>query len=299
LAISDTSVAFADLACAQLAPEFGDLTGNRLRAAAAIRDAAEAGAVLIVLPELCTTGYAFSGRDEAREYSEPADGPSVREWRQLASEQQITIVAGFCERDDDGAPRNSAAVIDTDGTCAIYRKTHLWDREQTTFIAGHEPPPVLDTAAGRIGIAICYDAFFPEVMRGLALAGADLIAVPMNSPVASPAPPPNAAPTSEIVLALAAANVNPVYVVQADRSGEERGITWAQASAICDPDGLLVAGPIAGTGLLHARCDLRRARDKTLGVANHVLADRRTELYDRAAACARTADAPPTKEMVD
>jgi predicted amidohydrolase len=299
LAISDTSPEFVDLACAQLAPEFGDLAGNRRRAATAIRDAAAAGADLIVLPELCTTGYAFTGRDEALEYSEPADGPSIREWRALARELPITIVAGFCERDDDGEPRNSAAVIDPDGVCAIYRKTHLWDREQTTFIAGHEPPPVLDTAAGRIGIAVCYDAFFPEVMRGLALAGADVIAVPMNSPVATPPPPPNAAPTSEIVLALAAATVNRVYVVQADRSGPERGITWSQASAICDPDGALIAGPISGVGLLRATCDLRRARDKTLGAANHVLADRRTELYDPAAACARTADATPTKEMVN
>jgi predicted amidohydrolase len=285
------------LACAQLAPRFGDLSGNRQRAAAAIR--AAAGADLIVLPELCTTGYAFTGRDEALEYSEPDDGPSVSEWRELASELRITIVAGFCERGRDGAPRNSAALVDAEGACTIYRKTHLWDREQTTFIAGNAPSPVLATAAGRVGVAICYDAFFPEVMRGLALAGADVIAVPMNSPVSTPPPPTHAAPTSEIVLALAAATVNRVYVVQADRSGPERGITWAQASAICDPDGLLVAGTIAGTGLLQARCDLGRARDKTLGAANDVLADRRTELYDQPVTGGRIADVTPTKEMVN
>jgi predicted amidohydrolase len=287
------------LACAQLAPRFGDLLGNRQRAAAAICEAAQAGADLIVLPELCTTGYAFADRDEALSYSEPADGPSVEHWRELAGRHGITIVAGFCERDVDGAPRNSAAVADADGACTIYRKTHLWDREQTTFVAGLQAPPVLDTAAGRIGVAICYDAFFPEVMRRLALAGADVIAVPMNSPVPTPAPPAHAAPTSEIVLALAAATVNRVYVVQADRSGPERGITWSQASAICDPDGVLVAGPISGAGLLQARCDLSRARDKTLGAANDVLADRRIELYDQPAARRRTADATPTKEMVN
>ena len=298
MAIGHSSSATVGLACAQLAPEFGDLTGNRRRAAAAIRAAAAAGADLIVLPELCTTGYAFTGRDEALVYSESADGPSVSEWHELANELRVTIVAGFCECGDDGAPHNSAAVIDQDGTRTIYRKTHLWDREQTTFVAGLEAPPVLDTEAGRVGVAICYDAFFPEVMRALALAGADVIAVPMNSPVATPAPPPNAAPTSEIVLALAAATVNRVYVVQADRTGPERGITWSQASAICDPDGLLVAGPIAGEGLLHARCDLGRARDKTLGARNHVLADRRTELYDQPAR-RRAADVPPTKEMVN
>jgi predicted amidohydrolase len=299
LAIDDTPPAVVGLACAQLAPEFGDLAGNRRRAAAAIRDAAAAGADLVVLPELCTTGYAFTGREEALEYSESPDGPSVSQWRALASELRITVVAGFCERDRDGAPRNSAAVVEADGTCTIYRKAHLWDREQTTFVAGLQAPPVLDTAAGRVGVAICYDAFFPEVMRGLALAGADVIAVPMNSPVASPPPPPNAAPTTEIVLALAAATVNRVFVVQADRTGPERGITWSQASAICDPDGLLVAGPIAGAGLLQARCDLGRARDKTLGPRNHVLADRRTELYDPPLACRRPADVTPTKEMVN
>jgi predicted amidohydrolase len=298
LAIDVTSPAGVGLACAQLAPEFGDLTGNRRRAAAAVRDAAAAGADLIVLPELCTTGYAFADRTEALRYSEPADGPSVSEWRELGRRHQITIVAGFCERDDDGAPRNSAAFIDANGACTIYRKAHLWDREQTTFIAGHEPPPVLDTRAGRIGVAICYDAFFPEVMRGLALAGADVIAVPMNSPVATPPPPSTAALTSEIVLALAAATVNRVYVVQADRSGPERGITWSQASAICDPDGGLLAGPIAGPGLLQARCDLGRARNKTLGARNDVLADRRTELYDQRAA-RRPADVTPTKERVN
>ena len=299
MAIGETSPAIVGLACAQLAPEFGDLTGNRRRAAAAIRDAAAAGSDLVVLPELCTSGYAFADRAEALRYSEAADGPSVSEWRELARRHRITIVAGFCERDPDGAPRNSAAVVESNGACTIYRKTHLWDREQTTFIAGREPPPVLDTAAGRIGVAICYDAFFPEVMRGLALAGADVITVPMNSPVATPPPPPSAAPTSEIVLALAAATVNRVYVVQADRCGPERGISWSQASAICDPDGLLVAGPITGAGLLQARGDLRRARDKTLGASNDVLTDRRTALYEQAAARTRTAEVTPTKEMVN
>jgi 5-aminopentanamidase len=299
LAIGDTSPAIVGLACVQLAPEFGDLTGNRGRAAAAIRDAARAGADLIVLPELCTTGYAFADRAEALQYSEPADGPSIREWRALASEHGAVIVAGFCERDPDGAPRNSAAVVQPDGACTIYRKTHLWDREQTTFVAGLEPPPVVDTAAGRIGLAICYDAFFPEVMRALAVAGAELIAVPMNSPAPIPAPPPSAVLASEIVLALAAATVNRVYVAQADRSGPERGIEWSQASAICDPDGGLVAGPVSGVGLLRATCDMRRPRDKVLGMRNHVLADRRAELYGAAAAGARTPDSQPTNEMVN
>ena len=260
----------------QLAPVFGDVSRNRALAADAIRAAAADRAELVVLPELCTTGYAFQDESQARELGEPADGCTVSEWRELSAELGIAIVAGFCELGEDGAPRNSAALVTSDGRARVYRKTHLWDREQLIFKAGTGCPPVLDTGSFRLGIAICYDAFFPEVMRGLALAGADVIAVPMNSPVTGPAtePLPN-----EIVLALAAASVNRVFVVQADRAGAERGIEWAQASVICDPSGHLLAGPVRGAAMLRATCDLAAARDKSLGVRNDVLADRRPELY--------------------
>ena len=252
------------------------MDGNRARAADAVASAARAGADLVVLPELCTTGYAFADESEARELGEPADGPTLAQWRALATGHRVVIVGGFCEIDAEGATRNSALVVDRDGSSRVYRKTHLWDREQLMFVAGTEPPPVIDTSAGRVGIAICYDAFFPEVMRGLALAGAEVIAVPMNSPIVGPPTEPLAV---EVVLALAAAHVNRVFVAQADRAGAERGIRWANASVICDPDGLLLAGPVAGPALLAATCDLERARDKALGPRNDVLADRRPQLY--------------------
>ncbi len=276
MAITESSSGGIQIACAQLAPVFGDVEGNRARAAEAVEEAARAGADLVVLPELCTTGYAFTDESEACELGEPANGPTLEQWRALAAAHRVVIVGGFCELDPEGAPRNSALLVDRDGTSRVYRKTHLWDREQLVFVAGTEPPPVITTTAGRIGIAICYDAFFPEVMRGLALAGADVIALPMNSPLMGPPTEPLAA---EVVLALASAQVNRVFVAQADRGGAERGIRWANASAICDPDGRLVAGPVQGTALLCAACDLERARDKALGPRNHVLADRRPRLY--------------------
>jgi predicted amidohydrolase len=264
------------VACAQLAPIFGDVDGNRARAAEAVESAALAGADLVVLPELCTTGYAFADESEACELGEPADGPTLAEWRALAADHRLVIVGGFCEVDAEGAPRNSALIVDQDSSSNLYRKSHLWDREQLIFVAGNEPPPVITTSAGRVGVAICYDAFFPEIMRGLALAGADVIAVPMNSPVIDP---PTQPLPLEVVLALAAAQVNRVYVAQADRDGPERGIRWANASAICDPDGRLLAGPVTGPALLQAACDLERARDKALGARNDVFADRRPQLY--------------------
>lgn len=276
MAITESSSGGIHIACAQLAPVFGDVDGNRARASEAVENAARAGADLVVLPELCTTGYAFADESEACELGESADGPTLEQWRALAADNRVVIVGGFCELDADGAPRNSALLVDQDGSSRVYRKTHLWDREQLIFVAGTEPPPVIHTSAGRVGIAICYDTFFPEVMRALALAGADVIAVPMNSPVTGA---PTEPLTAEVVLALAAAQVNRVYVAQADRAGPERGIRWANASVICDPDGRLLAGPVEGPALLSAGCDLERARDKALGARNDVLADRRPHLY--------------------
>jgi predicted amidohydrolase len=278
------------VACAQLAPVLGDVDRNRARAAAAIEHAAARGARLVVLPELCISGYAFADRVEARRLAEPADGPTAQAWSELARRHELVIVGGICELDDEGAVRNSAVLIDASGLLAVYRKTHLWDREQLIFAAGEEPPRVLDTEAGRVGIAICYDAFFPEVMRGLALEGADVIAVPTNSPLLAP---PTQPLSVEVVLAIASAHVNSVFVAQADRSGHERGIDWAQASAIVDPGGTLLAGPVDGASVLVAECDLASARDKALGARNDVLADRRPELYLEA-----FRSTPTTKETV-
>jgi predicted amidohydrolase len=276
LAITESSSAQIQIACAQLAPVFGDVDINRARASEAIESAARTGADLVVLPELCTTGYAFADESEACELGERADGPTLEQWRALAMAHRLVIVGGFCELDAEGVPRNSALLVDRDGSSRVYRKAHLWDREQLIFVAGTEPPPVLQTSAGRVGIAICYDAFFPEVMRALALAGAEVIAVPMNSPITGPTTGPLAV---EVVLAMASAHVNRVYVAQADRAGPERGIRWANASVICDPDGGLLAGPVEGAALLCAQCDLGRARDKALGARNDVFADRRPHLY--------------------
>jgi predicted amidohydrolase len=268
------------IACCQLAPRFGDLDGNRAAAAAAIGRAAAEGARLVVLPELCITGYAFADADEARTLSEPADGRTVEAWSELAARHDLVVVGGFCERAADGTLRNSAAVVDPDGIRAVYRKTHLWAREKLIFTAGDDPPPVVDTVAGRIGVAVCYDVVFGELVRGLALAGADVVAVPMNSPVLAPARGPLA---MEVVVAMAAAHVNRVFVAQSDRVGDERGVAWVGASVLVDASGELLAGPLEGEGTLVAEVDLARARDKSWGEHNDVLGDRRPEIYDAAA----------------
>jgi len=279
----------------------GRLDANRARAAGAIEDAAARGAQLIVLPELCVSGYAFADRAEARAHAERLDGATAERWCDLAAGSNLTIAGGICELGERGALHNTALVIDASGLRAAYRKAHLWDREGEIFEAGELPAPVVDTAHGRLGLAICYDSFFPEAMRSLALAGADVIAVPMNSPLAGPRHEPH---QIEVTLAAAAAAVNRVFVVQADRCGAERGIEWAQASVIVDPDGRLLAPPVDGVATLVAELALERARDKALGPRNDVLADRRPELYRRElhrrepAAAIAPADHRTTKETV-
>ena len=268
------------IACAQVAPVVGDVEGNRRLARAAIREAIEAGARIVLVPELVTSGYVFESAEEARELAQDAAGPALTDWAEETARGEAVVIGGFAERDDDGAVYNSAAVIGPEGLLAVYRKTHLWDREKLWFTPGAEPAAVLETPLGRIGVAVCYDLYFPEVTRRLALAGADVIVVPANLPLF---PRPRGERPVEVALAQATAHVNKVWVAVCDRAGQEpeRGVHWTGASCIIDPDGWLAAGPVDGygQGILYADCDLNRARNKAWGERNDVIDDLRPELY--------------------
>ena len=262
----------------QLAPRVGDLEWNRNHMKSAIRQVAALDTQIVLMPELVSSGYVFDTVEEARSCGEPADGPSVSMLAVGAAHYGIVIVGGFAELGDDGQLYNSAAIVGPDGVLAIYRKTHLWDREKLWFTPGSEAPPVVETPFGRIGVAVCYDLYFPELTRGLALAGADLIAVPANLPLF---PRPEGERPVEIALAQATAHVSKVWVAVCDRTGPERGVEWTGASCIVDPDGWLAAGPVDGygDGILYADCDLAVARNKAWGERNDVRGDLRPELY--------------------
>jgi len=266
------------VACVQIAPSVEDPRGNRSLTRDAVREGVSAGARLVVLPELSTSGYVFESADEARSAAEPADGPTLSGWTEEAARGEAVVVGGFCELGDDGLLYNSAAIVDGGGVLAVYRKLHLWDREQLVFEPGREPAPVVETRAGRIGVGVCYDINFPEVARGLALAGADLIALPTNFPRF---PRPEGERPMEVTLAMATAHLNHVFVAVCDRTGTERGVDWVGGSVVCDEWGWVLAGPPEGfgPGLVVADCDLARARAKAWNERNDVLGDRRPELY--------------------
>jgi predicted amidohydrolase len=266
------------VACCQIAPKVGDPDENRRQAREAIREAVAAGARLVVLPELCTSGYVFESYEEARAAAHRADAAVLREWAEEAAEGDAVVVGGFAEAGEDGALYNSAAVADASGTLAVYRKLHLWDREKLVFEPGGAPAPVVETRIGRVGIGICYDLYFPELIRALALGGAEIVALPTNSPRL---PRPDGAGPMEITIAAAQAHVNRVFFAVCDRCGPERGVEWVGGSVVCDENGWVLAGPPQdfGPGLVLADCELERARDKAWSDRNDVFADRRPDLY--------------------
>ena len=146
------------------------------------------------------------------------------------------------------------------------------------FEPGTEPASVVETAVGRIGVGVCYDLNFPELARGLALAGADLLALPANFPLY---PRPEGERPIEVTNAMATAHLNHMFVAVCDRAGPERGVEWVGGSVVCDEYGWLLAGPLPdfGPGLVVADCDLSRAREKAWNERNDVFADRRPHLY--------------------
>ena len=264
--------------CHQLAPRIGDAGHNRALTERAIRGAANLNAQLIVLPELIQSGYAFTDLKEAHNASETLDGPTLGLWKNLASELGIIIVAGFCERLSAGQVANSAALVEPIGRLTVYRKAHLWDSEKLIFTPGDAPPPVVDTAVGRIGVMICYDLELPEWVRLTAMAGADLLCAPVNWP---DAPRPVGERPAEIVRVQANAAVNRMFIAACDRHGEERGVNWVGGSVIVDADGYPLAGATSHPEeqQLVADLPLEQARNKSISAHNHVHQDRRSELY--------------------
>lgn len=251
---------------------------DRLRSRAL--EAADAGARLLVAPEAFTSGYAVPG---IADMAQPADGPWHTAVAEIAAEAGLAILYGFPERDGDRV-FNSAALIDPESSAqacgedshlrtqlvALHRKCHLYgDVDLTTYTPGSSLDAVAELDGIRVGIAICYDVEFPETVRSLALAGADLVAVP----TALMRPYEVVART----LVPARAYENQVYVAYANRSGSEGDLVYCGESCVVGPDGADLARAGSGDELLLAEID--PARLAASRADNTHLGDRRPELY--------------------
>ncbi len=256
---------------AQFDVRFGDWAAN---AAVVRRLCAEAeDADLLVFPELAFSGYNFQNRDEAIAHAEPfRTGPSSQLIRELAASHGTTLVAGYAERSDYGA-YNACLLATPSGGLYNYRKIHLFDREKDCFVRGEMPPPVIETPAGRIGLMICFDWFFPETARLLALGGAQLIAHPSNLVL----------PWCQRAM-FARCVENRVFAITANRIGTEdragRSLTFTGASQLLDTIGeTRVSAPVDAEAVATAALDPSDADSKRLNAHNDLFNDRRRSLY--------------------
>ncbi|QRF62418.1 nitrilase family protein [Variovorax sp. UC122_21] len=274
------------VAVVQCDPKVGveNLERNLHAAQSHLEAAARQGAKLVVLPELVTTGYCFTGRDEAFAHSETIpDGRAVSSWVAIAAKHDIYIVGCIVERDEDRI-YDTAVLIGPKGYIGRYRKTHLWNNEKLWFTPGDEGFPVFDTPIGRIGLLVCWDIWFPETTRIVAQQGADIICLPTNW-VWTPPPLYDASGVCMAAyLTITAAHANNVFIAAADRVGQERGAGFMGNSLITSTNGWPVgkiAGPEEET-ILYADIDLGAARLAPIWNQNNDLhRDRRTDLYDQ------------------
>jgi predicted amidohydrolase len=280
------------IAVAQYEPHVGELEHNLSQAVLWAKSAADQGADLIVLPELASSGYVFDDDAEAQRSAEDPDhGPTVRALREVCAAHGCHIVAGISERAGD-CRHNSAVLVGPSGRMATYRKLHLYHDEQSWFTPGDDLP-VVDLPLGRVGMIICFDLWFPEPARALALAGAEIIAVPTNWVASFKRTVwDDRGYCQGDYVAMATAAQNGVVMACADRIGVERGVTFIGASMIVGADGWPVSGPASKDQeeLLIADVDLdsvEEARRRT--PRNNLHADRRPDAYRASAASAAPA----------
>lgn len=277
------SPAFPDLivASVQMEPRVGHTTANVERSVRLIEEAAAQGASIVVLPELANSGYVFASRAEAFSLAEPVpDGPSTQAWAEVARRCKVHVVAGIAEREGDRL-YNAAAVLGPDGWLGTYRKLHLWGDEHLFFESGDKGLPVFHTELGRLGVVICYDGWFPETYRLLAMQGVDIVCMPTNW-VPMPEQPADR-PAMATTLAMANAHSNGLNIVCANRIGTERGQPFVGQSLIVGAQGWPLAGPASRDAeeILYARINLKASRRaRHLNVFNDVLRDRRDDIYD-------------------
>jgi predicted amidohydrolase len=262
------------LAVVQTNPVFGEVKHN---VQSAIQQMENVDADLFVLPELFNTGYNFISKEEVEQLAETSEGFTFQELVSFAKKKNCSVVYGFAERFITNDSRitfyNSSALVCPNGLLGLYRKVHLFYRENIFFSPGNLGFPVFDLPFGTIGMMICFDWYFPESARTLALQGAQLICQPANLVMSH-------CPDSLVTRCLE----NRVFAALADRVGDENrdgiDLHYIGKSEIVTPKGeILVRLEERETNIAVAEIDLSLANDKQLNEYNNLLEGRRTEYY--------------------
>ncbi|HTU56967.1 MAG TPA: carbon-nitrogen hydrolase [Polyangiales bacterium] len=239
---------------------------NIARAVELVREAHAQGAQVILLPELFSSHY-FPREKDQRFFAlahSTAEDPALRALVPLAAELQVVLPVSFFERDGDNF-YNSLLVVDADGTQrGVYRKTHIPDgdgyEEKFYFKPGDTGFRVFQTRYAKLGVGICWDQWFPEAARSMALLGADILLYPTaigSEPVTSR---DTAAPWRRVMVGHAVANT--MHVAAANRVGNEGGQVFYGTSFIADPWGEIVADlDRTEEGVLVQPIDVAKARE--------------------------------------
>ena len=269
-----------------------NLEANLEASIAGIRDAARQGAQLVLLQELHATPYFCQHEDTAYfDLAETIPGPSSERFAAVARECGVVVVASLFERRAVGLYHNTAVVLEKDGTLAgRYRKMHIPDDpgyyEKFYFTPGDLGFEPITTSVGRLGVLVCWDQWFPEAARLMALAGADLLLYPTaigwNPDDDRQEMARQRDAWTTVQRAHAVANGLPVLACnrigyEPDPSAQTAGIQFWGSSFVAGPQGEIVAAAAADAAVLVADVDL--ARSEEVRRIWPYLRDRRIDAY--------------------
>ncbi len=252
-----------------------DLDDNLAKTAAGIREAAAIGARLVLLQELHRSRYFCQQEDpQVFDLAEPIPGPTTELLSGLAKDLDVVIVGSLFERRAPGLYHNTAVVLDSDGRLAgRYRKMHIPDDpgyyEKFYFTPGDLGFQPVDTSVGRLGVLVCWDQWFPEAARLMALAGAEVLLYPTAIGWAQEDDAGEQARQRDAWMTVqrghAVANGLPVLVCnrtgfEPDPANPDQGAFFWGSSFIAGPQGeLLAEGPVEDACVLTAELDLSRS----------------------------------------
>jgi predicted amidohydrolase len=240
--------------------------GENLHAALALMDRLQAD--LWVLPELFASGYNFASKKEAAKCAERADGALAGVLKAWTTARGCAVVAGFPEK--AGSKLYNSALFVNGSKSRVYRKTHLFGGEKKHFTPGDTGFWVEKVKDVPVGVMVCFDWFFPESARTLALKGAQIIAHPANLVLPW-------APEGMKIRSLE----NRVFSATADRVGVERGLRYIGQSQVVAPNGALLARMGEDERAFVVEIDPWTAKDKKIHPKNDLFADRRPAFYKR------------------
>ncbi len=267
----------------------GDSTqANTDRCIELIRQAAEAGARLVVTPELFTTRYFPQAEDPAAfDLAEPVPGPTTQRLGELAAQLGIYISASLFEKRAAGLYHNSSVMIGPDGAIVQrYRKMHIPDDpgffEKFYFTPGDQEPGWAVAPAGQVraGMLICWDQWFPEAARLSALRGAEVLLYPTAIAWSDDEPEEEQQRQREawITVQRSHAIANGVFICAVNRVGREGALRFWGSSFVADPGGTILAqGDTDSEQALVVDCDL--ARIEQVRRMWPFLRDRRVDAY--------------------